>query len=381
MTIRFNRPAIEGNELAYIEEAVRGGHTSSSGPFSSRAADRLRDAAGVADVLLTTSCTDALEMTALLLDPEPGDTVIVPSFTFTSTALAYARQGFNVRFADVERETLGIDPSHVKDLIDESVRAVVAVHYAGVGCDLDGLFEVLDDHPRISLVEDNAHGLFGSYRGRQLGTFGRFATLSFHETKNIICGEGGALLINDERDIERAHVLFDKGTNRRAFLLGDVDKYSWKDVGSSFGMSDILAAFLLAQLEQAENIQERRSRVAQRYHDSLEPHAARLGLRLPAVPDHCESAHHMYYVLMPDRSSRDAMLDGLRERGVQATFHYVPLHSSEAGMRFSDRRHSCPVTDDVSGRLLRLPFYSSIGEHEQQQVVEAFLSTADDLIA
>ncbi len=374
--IRFNRPGLEGSELDYIAEAVKGGHTSSSGPFSRRTADLLRARLGVEDVLLTTSCTDALEMTSLLLDVGPGDTVIVPSFTFTTTALADARQGATLRFADIEPTTLGIDPSHVKDLLDDSVRAVVAVHYAGVGCDLDGLTEVLSDRSDISLVEDNAHGLFGTHRGQLLGTFGRFATLSFHETKNFICGEGGALLLNDEADIERAHVLYDKGTNRRAFMLGEVDKYSWKDTGSSFGMSDILAAFLLAQLERSEDILRRRAAVSDRYRAGLEPHTERLGIGLPVVPAHSESAHHMFYVLMPSRQQRDAMLEGLRTLGVQATFHYVPLHSSTAGRAYSDQDAFCPVTDDISGRLLRLPYYTSLGEAEQQFVIDAFLEVA-----
>lgn len=376
MTIRFNTPGLEGREIEYIQEAITGGHTSSSGPFSERASALIQERLGTADVLLTTSCTDALEMTALMLDLGPGDTVIVPSFTFTTTALAYARQGANIRFADIEPTTLGIDPAHVKDLLDDSVRAVVGVHYAGVGCDLDGLSEVLDGREQIALIEDNAHGLFGTYRGRPLGTFGRFATLSFHETKNFICGEGGALLLNDPADIERAHVLHDKGTDRRAFMLGQVDKYSWKDTGSSFGMSDILAAFLLGQLEESDSILERRAAVTRRYREALAPHVDELGIRLPTEPEYCGSAHHMFYVLMPSRRHRDAMLVGLRERGVQATFHYVPLHSSEAGRRFSDAESHCPVTDDISGRLLRLPYYTSLTEADQQTVIDAFLDVA-----
>ena len=349
--IRFNRPSLEGSELDYIADAVSGGHTSSSGPYSKRCADLLRERIGVEDVLMTTSCTDALEMTALLMDVGPGDTVIVPSFTFTSTALAYARQGANLRFADIEPDTLGIDPAHVEELLDDSVKAVVGVHYAGVGCDLDGLAEVLNARPDITFIEDNAHGLFGTYRGRQLGTFGRFATLSFHETKNFVCGEGGALLLNDAADIDRAHVLYDKGANRRAFMLGQVDKYSWQDTGSSFGLSDILAAYLLAQLEQSQSILARRAAAADRYRAALAPHADRLGISLPFEPAHTVSAEHMFYVLMPTRAKRDAMLEGLRARGVAATFHYVPLHSSTAGRKYSDRSHDCPVTDDISGRL------------------------------
>lgn len=377
--IRFNRPSLEGSELDYIADAVNGGHTSSSGPYARRCADLLRERIGAEDVLLTTSCTDALEMTALLLDVGPGDTVIVPSFTFTSTALAFARQGATLRFADIEPETLGIDPAHVSDLLDESVKAVVGVHYAGIGCDLDGLTEALSPWPAVTLIEDNAHGLFGSYRNRQLGTFGRFATLSFHETKNFICGEGGALLLNNASDIDRAHVIYDKGANRRAFMLGQVDKYSWQDTGSSFGLSDILAAYLLAQLEQSESILGRRAAVARRYRAALEPQSDRLGISLPAEPAYTQSAHHMFYVLMRTEAHRDGMLAGLRTRDVQATFHYVPLHSSRAGRRFSDRSHECPVTDNISGRLLRLPYYTTLSEEDQCEVVEAFLDVADSL--
>jgi dTDP-4-amino-4,6-dideoxygalactose transaminase len=248
--IPFNRPSLQGREIELMRAAVEHGHTSADGPFATRASELLRDELGVRNVLLTTSCTAALEMTALLLDLEPGDTVVVPSFGFVTTALAYARQGARILFCDIEDRTLGLDPHHLDEIMDESVRAVVPIHYSGVACDLDAVSSVVDRWPRASLIEDNAHGLFGQYREQPLGTFGRFATLSFHETKNFTCGEGGALLVNDEADADRAHVVYHKGTNRRAFLHGDVDKYTWQDVGSSFGLSDVLAAFLFAQLEQ-----------------------------------------------------------------------------------------------------------------------------------
>jgi dTDP-4-amino-4,6-dideoxygalactose transaminase len=359
-----------GTELAYLVEAIEAGRLSSSGPFANRCSETLREAMGAADVLMTTSCTDALEMTSLLLDLGPGDTVIVPSFTFTSTALAYARQGANLRFADIEPRTFGIDAESVKPLIDDTVRAVVCVHYGGVPCEIDALVEVLADHPDIALIEDNAHCLFGSHRGRPLGSFGRFSTLSFHETKNFQCGEGGALVVNRPDDVDRAHVLYDKGTNRRAFMKGDIDKYSWKDTGSSFGMSDLQAAFLWAQLERAEFILGERARVDALYRELLEPLADRFGLVLPFVPVDCTSAYHMFYVMTPSRDVRDALLEGCKERGVNPTFHYVPLHSSDAGRRFSDRHHDCPVTNDASDRLLRLPFYTSLTEYEIVRVVD-----------
>lgn len=371
--IRFNQPGLVGPEFDYLAKAVSDGHTASSGPFTERASGLLVAALGAPDVAMTTSCTDALEMTALLLDLGPGDTVIVPSFTFTSSALAFARQGVNIRFADIEPRTLGIDPDHVAELIDDSVRAVVVVHYAGVPCDLDGIQELLAQHPGIELIEDNAHGLFATHRGKPLGTFGRFATLSFHETKNFICGEGGALVVNQESDITRAHTILDKGTNRREFLLGNVDKYSWRDTGSSFGLSDLLAAYLTAQLEGADEILDKRRRVTERYEERLEPHAERLGLQLPYVPGDATSAHHMFYVLTSSQAVRDRVLEQMRRSGVQSTFHYVPLHSSQAGRRFSDRDHDCPVTNDISGRLLRLPYYNDLTTGDQDRACEVFL--------
>jgi dTDP-4-amino-4,6-dideoxygalactose transaminase len=249
--IRFNQPSLEGRELEYIRESVEKGHTSSSGPFGARVKELLSEETGASDVLMTTSCTAALELAGMMLDFTPGDTVVVPSFTFTSTALAFAREGARIIFCDIEPETLGIDPEHLASVMDRSVRAVVPVHYAGVAGDVEGLFEVLTSWQGVDVVEDNAHGLFGRWRGRPLGSLGRFAALSFHETKNFVCGEGGALLLNDQHDVDKAYVLYDKGTNRRDFFLGHVDKYSWKDTGSSFGLADSLAAYLWAQLEQA----------------------------------------------------------------------------------------------------------------------------------
>lgn len=374
-TIPFNRPSVEGSELEYVAQSVANGHMSSSGPFASRAGALLQEETGAEEVLLTTSCTSALELSAMLLDLGPEDTVIVPSFTFTSSALAFARQGARILFCDIEPTTLGLDPAHVASLLDDSVRAVVAVHYAGVACDVDGLLSVLRDRPDVALVEDNAHGLFGRVHGRPLGSLGRFATLSFHETKNIGCGEGGALLLNDATDVDRAHVLYDKGTNRREFFLGDVDKYSWKDTGSSFGMSDTLAAFLTGQLEVHTEIQRKRRGVSEEYYRLLAPHADEWGYTLPVVPDTCEPAWHLFYALLPDRATRDAALDGMRKRGVKATFHYVPLHSSDGGRRFSARPTDCPVTDDISGRLIRLPLYNSLTQDEIERVVKAFLAS------
>lgn len=375
--IRFNKPSLEGNELAYIHTAVETGHTSCSGPYAAAGSELLREWLGAPDVLLTTSCTAALEMSALLLQLEPGDTVVVPSFTFTSTATAFAREGAKILFCDIEPETLGLDPAHLETLIDDSVRAVVPVHYAGVGCDMAGIDAAIAGRD-IAVIEDNAHGLFGSYRGRPLGSLGQFATLSFHETKNFICGEGGALIVNDEQFVDRAHVLYDKGTNRRAFMLGQVDKYSWQDTGSSFGLSEVLAAYLYGQLEQREVILAKRRAVSETYRHLLEPIADEFSLRLPVVPADREQAYHMYYILLPDRPTRDAVIESMREQGVQPTFHYVPLHSAPAGVKFAARPTDCPVTDDVSGRLLRLPFYNNLSLEGAKRVVDVFCKALVD---
>lgn len=367
--IPFNRPTLVGSELDYVRRAVEGGHTSAAGPFSKQVATLLCEAHGAADVIPTTSCTDALEMAAMLLDRRPGDTVIVPSFTFVSTALAFAREGFGLVFADIEPLHLGLDAAHVASLVDEHTRAVVAVHYGGIGADLPGLARAIGDRP-IDLLEDNAHGLFATFGGRTLGTFGRLATLSFHETKNFTCGEGGALILNEGRDVDRAHVLLHKGTNRRAFMLGEVDKYSWHDLGSSFGLCEINAAFLLAQLEARETILSRRRAVFDGYDRLLRPRAPALGLVLPDVPDGDVPGYHLYYVLLPDRPTRDRVLAAMRAAGVMATFHYVPLHSAPGGRRFTARATDCPVTDDVAGRLLRLPFHNALRPAEIERTVE-----------
>jgi dTDP-4-amino-4,6-dideoxygalactose transaminase len=372
--IPFNRPTLVGNELDYVRRAVAGGHISAAGPFSKKVADLLRAAHGAADVIPTTSCTDALEMAAMLLDRRPGDTVIVPSFTFVSTALAFVREGFGLVFADIEPTHLGLDATHVASLVDEHTRAVIAVHYGGIAADLPGLARATGDRP-IDLIEDNAHGLFATCGGRTLGTFGRLATLSFHETKNFTCGEGGALLVNRAADVDRAHILLHKGTNRRAFMLGEVDKYSWHDLGSSFGLSEIGAAFLLAQLEARETILARRREVFDGYHRLLQPHAAAAGLTLPDVPPGDVPGYHLYYVLLPDRPSRDRALAAMRAAGVMATFHYVPLHSAPGGRRFAARATDCPVTDDVAGRLIRLPFHNALTPTEVERTVETLLAS------
>ena len=378
--IPFNVASVEGRELDYVQDVVRSGHLSSGGAFARRTAELIAADSGSAEVLMTTSCTAALELSAMLMDLQEGDTVIVPSFTFTSTGLAFARQGAGLLFCDIEPDTLGLDPAHLATLLDEHVRAVVIVHYAGVACDVQGIRDVLADWPEVRLVEDNAHGLFGTWRDEPLGSLGRFATLSFHETKNFVCGEGGALLLNDPEDVDRARVLYDKGTNRHAFMLGQVDKYTWKDTGSSFGLSDMLAAYLYAQLEMREVIQAKRRAVVEHYATSLAPYADQLGFELMRVPPERTSAHHMFYVLLPDRDRRNDVLELMRKSGVQATFHYQPLDASDAGRGFAVRETECPVSRDISDRLLRLPFWNNLTGSDLDRVVSTFVEATTETL-
>lgn len=376
--LQFNVQTFVPAELDYVRNSLTGGHQSANGDYSRQVRALLKEESGSADVLLTTSCTAALELSAMLLDLGPGDTVIVPSFTFTTTALAFVRQGARLLFCDIEPRTLGLDPRHVAELLADpvhgpTVRAVVLVHYAGIACDVAGIREALAERPDVAIVEDNAHGLFGTWRGEPLGSLGRFATLSFHETKNISCGEGGALLLNDPDDVGRAWVHYDKGTDRQAFMQGEVDKYSWRDTGSSFGLADPLAAILLAQLEEREVIQGRRRSVFERYLTGLSEHADALGLGLPHVPDDREPAYHLFHVLLPDPERRPEVIAQLRARGVPTAFHYVPLHDSVGGRRFAAVQGECPVSSEVSARLLRLPFHQELEESDCDRVVTALV--------
>ncbi len=368
--IPFNRPSIVGDEFRYISEALAQGHISGGGPFAARCQALLEQHLGVPRVLLTTSCTHALELAALLLDVREGDEVIVPSFTFVSTVNAFVLRGAQPRFVDIRPDTLNLDETLLERAITPRTRAILPVHYAGVGCEMDAILDIATRHG-ISVVEDNAHGLFGAYRGKPLGTFGCLAAQSFHETKNINCGEGGALLINDPRLAERAEIIREKGTNRSRFFRGQVDKYTWVDVGSSYVPSDILAAFLYAQLEARERIQTTRRRVWDYYLRHLRDWAAARNVALPIVPAHCEQAYHMFYLLLPSLEQRQALIAHLREHGVMSVFHYQPLHLSEMGQRLGGKEGDCPVTESVSDRLLRLPFYNDLTEADQERVVGA----------
>jgi len=375
--IPLNRSSLQGNELSYLQEAVSTGHSASKGPFSNRVADLLRTELEAADILLTTSCTTALELSAMLLNAQPGFNVIVPSYAFVTTASAFARSGAELRFADIDPVSLCIDPDSVGALIDSSTRAIVPVHYGGMAADIDRLTQLIEVHGDSNIVEDNAHGLFGSHGDSPLGSFGRFSTLSFHETKNFSCGEGGALVINQEHDVSRAHVLYDKGTNRAAFLEGEVDRYTWIDQGSSFGMSDLLAGFLLGQLEERSQIMARRKDIFDQYHQSLSSLQERLGFQVPVVQEWQEPAYHMFYVLISDEVRRTAVLRELNESGIRAVFHYQPLHGSLGAQAWTTRRFDCPVTDSVSGRIIRLPFFTSLTTGEIERVVETLVDALE----
>lgn len=370
MTIPFNRPTTVGKETEYMQQALQNRHISGDGQFTKKAHALLEESLGVPKVLLTTSCTHALEMSALLLDLKEGDEVIVPSFTFVSTINAFVLRNAKPVFADVRPDTLNIDESKLEALITPRTRAIVVVHYAGVGCEMDAILEIANRHG-IPVVEDNAHGLFGKYKGKLLGTFGVMATQSFHETKNFTCGEGGALLINDPKYIEDAEILREKGTNRSRFFRGQVDKYTWVNVGSSYLPSDMLAAFLLAQLEEREQIQARRRQIWETYYTELGAWAEENHVSMPFVPAHCEQTYHMFYLLFPSLERRQAAIAHLKERGIQAVFHYLPLHLSPMGEKYGGKAGDCPVTEQISDQLLRLPFYTNMTEEEQMQVIEA----------
>lgn len=368
--VPFNHSSLLGRELEYIFQAMSTGQIAGDQTFAKKGQALLEQALGVPRAMVTTSCTHALEMSALLLDIQPGDEVIVPSFTFVSTANAFALRGARIIFADIRPDTLNLDEQQLAGLISSRTKVIVPVHYAGVGCEMDVIGEIAARHG-VAVVEDNAHGLFGKFRGRWLGTFGCLAAQSFHETKNITCGEGGALLINDESLIARAEIIREKGTNRSRFFRGLVDKYSWVDIGSSYVMSDVLAAFLYAQLEVWPAIQTQRQRIWNHYHQHLRDWAQECGVGCPVVPAHCEQSYHMYYLIMPSLEKRQALISFLESRGILGVFHYVPLHLSPVGQRMGGRIGSCPVSEEKSERLIRLPFYNSLNQSDQDRVITA----------
>jgi len=368
--IPFNKPCLAGNEIQYISRAISKGWISGDGDFSRKCESWFEQLLGIPKALLTTSGTSALEMVSLLLELKPGDEVILPSFTFVSTANAFVIRGVKPVFIDIRSDTLNLDETKLESLITPKTKGIIVVHYAGVGCEMDAILKTAQQY-MLPVIEDNALGLFGKYKEKYLGTFGDLSAQSFHETKNITCGEGGALFIKDPRFIERAEILREKGTNRSQFLRGEIDKYTWVDVGSSYVPSDILAAFLYAQLENLKKIQEKRRWIWNYYYKHLKAWASETRVRLPCVPEYGEQAYSMFYILMPSQNKRQALIDHLREKGILAVFHYLPLHLSTMGRKLGGKEGDCPVTEDVSGRLLRLPFYNELEEEDLELVVGA----------
>jgi len=366
--IPFNKPYVAGKEMYYIAQAIAGGKIAADGPFTKQCSKLLETELGIGKVLMTPSCTAALEIAAMLCDLEAGDEVILPSYTFVSTANAIARMKARPVFVDVRPDTLNIDEALIERAITPRTKAIFPVHYAGVSCEMDPIMEIAARH-NLVVVEDAAQGVYASYKGRALGSIGHLAAYSFHETKNYVCGEGGALCVNDPAWVERAEIIREKGTNRSRFLRGMVDKYTWVDVGSSYVPSELSCAFLCAQLELLEAIAERRSAIYHFYLDHLTELAERGMLQLPTIPANCESNYHMFYVLMPTTEARDALIGHLKHNGIVAPFHYVPLHTAPVGLKYGYRPGQLPVTESLSARLLRLPFYYDISETQQMEVV------------
>ena len=368
--VPFNVPFVIGTELEYIRKAIENGHLSGNGPFTKRCQTWLEQRLGGSRALLTHSCTAALEMAALLTNVGPGDEVIMPSFTFVSTANAFALRGATVVFIDVRTDTLNLDESLIESAITERTRAIVPVHYAGVGCAMDEIGAIAARH-RLCVIEDAAQGMMATYKGRPLGSMGDASAVSFHETKNVTAGEGGALVVNRPDWVEHAEICWEKGTNRTMFARGQVDKYSWIDLGSSYLPSEINAAFLWAQLEHAEEITRKRVAVWTTYHEALAPLEAAGVLRRPIIAPECTHNAHMYYVLVAEASMRAGLVEHLNEQGVNAVTHYVPLHSAPGGRRFGRVAGALDVTDSVAGRLVRLPLWAGMNDNDTDMVLRA----------
>lgn len=371
--IPFNLACFNGNELGYLAQAISKGHVSGNGPLTRACEELLAGIHGTGQTLLTTSCTHALELSALLLNLEPGDEVIVPSFTFVSTASAFLIHGASLKFVDVRDDTLNLDPNLVVEAIGERTRAICLVHYAGIAAQPDVFAEICRAN-NLTLIEDNAHGFLGSYHGRRLGTFGQLSTLSFHETKNVTCGEGGALQINEPDLLDRAEVLREKGTDRSKFVRGLVDKYTWVDVGSSWVMSDLLAGVLLGQLEQVEAIQLQRASVWKSYQEGLAAWAISKGVKAPCVPDGCEHPSHLFYLRFPTGPDRTRFIDHMRNRGVSCVFHYQALNNSPVGARLGFEAGQCPVSELASDCLVRLPLHLGMSKSQVENVIDSALS-------
>jgi len=374
--IPFNRPFMVGTELDYVAEVLNSGSLSADGPFTQRCAELLEQRFGIAKVLLTPSCTSALEMAAMLSDLGPNDEVLMPSFTFVSTANAFLRCGARPVFVDVRPDTLNMDVDRLEDAITPRTRAIVPVHYGGVGCDMDAIGDLAKRHG-LTVIEDAAQGVNAFYRGQALGSLGQLGTFSFHDTKNFVCGEGGALCINTPELIERAEIIRNKGTNRNAFLRGEVDKYTWVDVGSSYVPSEVSSALLYAQLQAMDDITQRREHVYLGYRQRLHDLQEREKLQLPTIPELCQSNYHLFFVITADESTRDRLIAHLRASGIGAVFHYVPLHSSPMGHRLGYADGDLPVTENISRRLVRLPLFCDMTDDEQQRVADGIRQVLD----
>jgi len=371
--IPFNRPYKTGDEAGYIEQALANGVLSGNGPFGQRCEGELERMTGTRRALLATSCTSALEIAAMLLDLEPGDEVIMPSYTFVTTATSVARTGAKPVFVDIRDDTLNLDERLIADAITPQTKAIAPVHYAGVGCDMSAIMDLAAQHG-LAVVEDAAQGVMADIDGKPLGTFGDLAAVSFHETKNLTCGEGGALYINNPSMIERAEILREKGTNRAQFFRGAVDKYTWVDTGSSYVLSDLNAAYLWAQIEHAEEITDRRLDIWQRYYDAFADLEAEGLLRRPHIPEGYRHNAHMFYIILPTARQRDDMLRVMRQNRIGAVFHYVPLHTSPAGRKLGRPHGELAVTDDLSARLVRLPLFTSMTDDETDRVIDGVLA-------
>ena len=370
MHIKFNVPPVTGREAEYIDEVIKSGRICGDGEFTKRCEKLLEEMTGAPRVLLTCSCTQALEMAAVMADIQPGDEVIVPSYTFVSTANAFVLRGARIVFVDVRPDTMNIDENLIEQAITEKTKAIAPVHYAGVGCEMDRIMEIADKYG-LKVIEDAAQGVMSKYKGRALGSIGDFGCYSFHETKNYSMGEGGAILINDPADVERAEIIREKGTNRKRFLQGKVDKYTWVSKGSSFLPSDINAAYLLPQLEMADEIDQNRLAAWDTYYRELKPLEEAGKIELPVIPDGCEHNAHMFYIKTKDNDERCRLIDFLAERDISSVFHYIPLHSSEAGLEYGEFRGEDRYTTKDSMRLLRLPMYYGLDEQTVKRVTGA----------
>jgi dTDP-4-amino-4,6-dideoxygalactose transaminase len=368
--ISFNRPYACGKELVYAAQALRDSHLSGDGQFTKRCHQWIEERTGCAKALLTHSCTSALDMAALLLELKSGDEIIMPSYTFVSTANAFVLRGAVPVFVDIRQDTLNMDERLIEPAITPRTRAVVPVHYAGVACEMDAIVAIAKRH-NLRIVEDAAQAIMASYKGRALGAIGDIGSFSFHETKNIHSGEGGSLLLRDKDLILRAEIIREKGTDRSRFFRGEVDKYTWQDVGSSFLPNELTAAFLWAQLEEAERISRERIAIWQRYHEQLAPLEQEGLLRRPVIPADCQHNGHLYYVILSPEFNRQIILDNMRANAVHAVFHYIPLHSSPAGLRYGRAHGDLSLTTSLSQRLIRLPMWIGLDENQQQRVCDA----------